>query len=124
MPDPERKASSHFRKIRKVFFSLVQIVVFSVIINWILTHTAKPSVEKAPAGFFHGMLHGALMPCALPNLVAGVDVPIYAEKNTGLSYKLGYTMGVNACGLLFFGFLFVQIQQWLSKKNVPEKVQE
>ena len=97
----------------------MQIVIFSVIIGWILNHTAKPGADQSPAGFFHGMLHGALMPCALPNLVAGFDVPIYAAVNTGLSYKLGYTMGVNVCGLIFFGFLFVQIQQWRAKKNAP-----
>lgn len=58
------------------------------------------------AGFAMGMLHGAMMPAAMPNLLAGVDVPIYAVDNNGIPYKLGYTLGVNLCGALFFGMIF------------------
>ena len=54
-------------------------------------HRADP----APAGFARGLVHGALMPIALPNLLVGNDVTIYAANNTGLRYKLGYTCGVN-----------------------------
>ena len=52
------------------------------------------------------MLHGAIMPMALPPLAAGQDVVIYAEQNTGRTYKLGYTIGINLCGLVFFGGAF------------------
>jgi hypothetical protein len=58
------------------------------------------------AGFRLGMLHGALMPVALPSLLLGKDVPIYAEKNQGRIYKLGYIIGINACGFVFFGLSF------------------
>jgi hypothetical protein len=58
------------------------------------------------AGFRLGVLHGALMPVALPSLLLGKDVPIYAEKNQWRIYKLGYIAGINACGLLFFGLAF------------------
>ncbi len=58
------------------------------------------------AGFRLGALHGALMPVALPSLLLGRDVPIYAENNQGRVYKLGYITGVNACGLVFFGLAF------------------
>lgn len=58
------------------------------------------------AGFRLGVLHGALMPVALPSLLLGKDVPIYAEKNEGRIYKVGYIAGINACGLLFFGLMF------------------
>ena len=68
--------------------------------------------DGKPAGFVRGMVHGAMMPMAMPNLIVGNDVPIYAEKNTGCSYKLGYTAGVNACGLLFFGFFFWRVNRW------------
>jgi hypothetical protein len=57
-------------------------------------------------GLAYGMLHGALMPMAFPALVAGQDVTIYAEKNSGRTYKLGYTIGINLCGLLVFGTAF------------------
>jgi hypothetical protein len=60
------------------------------------------------AGFRLGVLHGALMPVALPSLLLGKDVPIYAERNLGRSYKLGYIAGINACGFVFFGLAFWQ----------------
>jgi len=58
------------------------------------------------AGFRLGVLHGALMPVALPSLLLGRDVPIYAAINQGRIYKLGYIAGINLCGLLFFGLAF------------------
>jgi len=58
------------------------------------------------AGFRVGMLHGALMPMALPNLLMGKDVPIFAPRHEGRIYKLGYITGINLCGMLFFGFAF------------------
>ena len=60
------------------------------------------------AGFRLGVLHGALMPVALPALLLGKDVPIYAPNNTGRTYKIGYIAGINLCGLLFFGSAFWQ----------------
>ena len=56
--------------------------------------------REGVAGFAYGMLHGALMPMAMPALVAGQDVIIYAERNTGRTYKLGYTIGINLCGIV------------------------
>jgi len=46
------------------------------------------------------------MPVALPGLLMGKDLPIYAPVNSGRLYKLGYIAGINLCGLLFFGVLF------------------
>lgn len=69
---------------------------------------AGPRLYPAGAvfGFGWGMAHGACMPLALPALVLGRDVPIYAEPNTGRGYKLGYIAGINLCGLVFFGGAF------------------
>jgi hypothetical protein len=69
---------------------------------------AKPRFYRPErvAGFGVGMLHGALMPMALPTLLIGEDAPIYAPNNAGRIYKLGYIAGINLCGLLFFGFAF------------------
>jgi hypothetical protein len=58
------------------------------------------------AGFRLGILHGALMPTALPSLLLGKDVPIFAVTSTGRTYKLGYIAGINLCGLVFFGSAF------------------
>jgi hypothetical protein len=54
------------------------------------------------------------MPMALPTLLVGIDVPIYAERNTGVPYKLGYTLGVTACGAVFFGLTFARLARWRS----------
>ncbi|MBU6399771.1 MAG: hypothetical protein KGS61_05585 [Verrucomicrobia bacterium] len=62
--------------------------------------------RQGRAGFGYGLLHGALMPMALPSLVMGRDVEIYAPTNSGRSYKLGYIVGINCCGLIFFGSAF------------------
>lgn len=65
-----------------------------------------------PAGFPRGVVQGALMPMALPNLLFGKDVTIYSANNTGVAYKLGYTTGVNVCGAIFFGFFFWRLNRW------------
>lgn len=64
-----------------------------------------------PAGFGRGLLHGAAMPLAWPGLLAGRDATIYADRNTGRTYKLGYTLGVNVCGALFFGWSYRRISR-------------
>ena len=58
------------------------------------------------AGFYTGLLEGALMPAALPGLLGGHDVPIYAPNNDGRGYKIGYILGLNTCGTFFFGVAF------------------
>ncbi|HZM04701.1 MAG TPA: hypothetical protein VFC44_16975 [Candidatus Saccharimonadales bacterium] len=108
------------RTLLKAARTLAQIIIFGCLIGWVLNHTARPGSTKAPAGFWLGMLHGAIMPCTVPNLVAGFNIDIYAPNNTGLTYKLGYACGVNACGLVFFGFLFLQITQWREKRALRE----
>lgn len=62
-----------------------------------------------PPGLVRGLLHGAMMPAAWPTLIAGADQEIYAARNTGRPYKLGYSLGVNLSGLVFFGILFLGI---------------
>jgi len=68
--------------------------------------------REQPAGFLRGLLQGALMPAAMPNLLIGRDVVIYSPNNTGVTYKLGYTLGVNACGALFFGLFYWRLKRW------------
>jgi len=51
------------------------------------------------------------MPMTWPALAAGHDVTIYSAHNTGVSYKLGYTAGVNLCGAVFFGLVFQRLNR-------------
>src|SRR5688500_8023961 len=92
---------------------VARIIVAGIIIGSILHFVARRVHDPSrPAGFSQGLLHGALMPLALPNLAVGDDVTIYAPSNDGRPYKLGYTAGVNGCGLLFFGLFFWRIGRW------------
>ena len=101
---PSRPAASFIRRlIRKVLTLAVVTVAFGWFYGW-ASPWAFP--KSHPADFKYGVLHGALMPIALPALVMGKDVPIYAPDNSGRSYKMGYICGINACGLLFFGAAF------------------
>jgi hypothetical protein len=94
----------------------VRVLVFFVVafsIGWVLNRISTRLERTArPAGFSRGLLQGALMPMAMPNLLIGRDVAIYAPNNKGVVYKLGYTMGVNGCGAIFFGFFFWRLNRW------------
>lgn len=71
--------------------------------DWAATRFYRPA---EPAGFKMGVLHGTLMPAALPALLMGKNLPIYASSNEGRLYNIGYIAGVNLCGTIFFGFGF------------------
>ncbi len=58
------------------------------------------------AGFHTGVLEGILMPAALPSLLLGKDLPIYAPNNIGRGYNIGFLLGINFCGMVFFGIAF------------------
>ena len=91
----------------RVARTVAGIILLAFLIGFVLQRSAEAANRgNHPAGFGRGLLHGALMPMALPNLLIGKDVPIYALNNTGIPYKLGYTAGVNACGAIFFGCFF------------------
>ncbi len=96
--------------LRRIAFFVLMAFVMGAAMDW----SARRSRPDQPAGFWWGMLHGALMPAALPTLFFGKDVTIYAPHNRGIPYKLGYTMGVNGCGALFFGMAF-----WKPRKPSP-----
>jgi hypothetical protein len=91
------------RKLRLAGIIVFVTVAFGYFYAWAAPH-AFP-IFPVP-GFARGMLHGALMPMALPSLLLGRDVPIYSIVNLGPSYKIGYICGINLCGLLFFGSMF------------------
>jgi hypothetical protein len=92
---------------------LVSILLLALALSWTFNRiSVSMGRGSQPAGFVRGMLEGALMPMSLPSLLIGNDVTIYSTTNSGLSYKLGYTLGVNLCGLLFFGFFFWRVNRW------------
>jgi len=105
----------------KIAVRVLCLVAVATCIGWALNRSAAAlNGDLRPAGFGRGMVHGALMPLSMPNLLVGCDVAIYAANNTGRTYKLGYALGVNVCGLLFFGFCFWRLGRWKRRKVQSE----
>jgi len=92
---------------KRVLLVKLRLIIAGLLMGYVYAR-ASPLVypRDRPLGFFHGLAHGGLMPMALPSLVIGENVEIFAVNNNGRYYKLGYICGINVCGLLFFGFGF------------------
>ena len=83
------------------------LIVATLIIGWAFAWAQSGSYQAdRTAGFWLGLVHGAVMPAALPCLLAGKDVPIFAANNTGRTYKVGFLFGINCSGMVFFGLGF------------------
>jgi hypothetical protein len=96
-----------------ILVRVASIVLLAFTIGWTLNRLAiRLERSHRPAGFARGLLQGAMMPAAMPNLLIGHDVAIYSANNNGVFYKLGYTMGVNGCGAVFFGFFYWRLNRW------------
>lgn len=96
-------------KVQVIIIKVIAMTVISLALifgqNYASTRFYRPDyTAKFPVGF----LEGALMPAALPGLLGGTDVPIYAPNNNGRSYKIGFILGLNSCGTFFFGVAFWQ----------------
>jgi hypothetical protein len=102
-------APQELSKTKATIIKIIALTVLSLALgfthSWASTRLYQPDYV---AGFRTGLLEGALMPAALPGLVGGKDLPIYAPNNIGRGYKIGFILGLNACGTLFFGIGFWQ----------------
>jgi hypothetical protein len=86
---------------------ITYFIIASLLLGWFYNWTFPRAFPKNTTfGLGYGMLHGALMPLALPSLLMGQDVEIFAADNSGRPYKIGYICGINLCGVCFFGPLF------------------
>jgi|ERR1041385_1916411 hypothetical protein len=100
------------RRLAQVGLRLAAVFLIAVVVGWLLNRIEAAMERRAqPAGFARGLVQGALMPMSMPNLVVGHDITIYSQNNTGISYKLGYTAGVNVCGAIFFGLMFWRVSK-------------
>ena len=101
--------SSGPSKAQVVIIKIIVLTALSVALGvtqgWASSRTYK---ADHVAGFQLGLLHGMLMPAALPGLLMGHDLPIYAPNNAGRAYNIGYIFGINTCGTIFFGIGFWQ----------------
>jgi hypothetical protein len=113
MAQAQAKDSPAWRMAGRFFIRLLIVLAVALAIGTLLQKIAGGMEADSghPAGFGRGLAQGALMPLALPNLLVGRDMVIYSKHNTGRTYKLGYTVGVNGCGALFFGILFWRLHR-------------
>jgi hypothetical protein len=107
-PEPNQTATSTPRPpLKEVTVKIVILVLLGVLLGlghgWAATRLYSPT---RIAGFHTGVVEGALMPAAMPSLLMGKDLPIYAPNNTGRGYNIGFLLGINMCGTLFFGIAF------------------
>ena len=117
-PPDQIATSAFFTKARQLAVKITALVVLTLLLGFVQDWMASRSYEpERVAGFRLGVVHGALMPAALPTLLMGKDVAIYAPANEGRSYKIGYILGINLCGTLFFGFAF-----WRPRRRGNEKM--
>ncbi|MCP5521201.1 MAG: hypothetical protein H7A46_06595 [Verrucomicrobiales bacterium] len=109
MPEPESSITSWKSRFRRGSLAVLRLTVAGVLLGWFYAWAAPFAYPKERTlGFPHGMLHGALMPMALPSLILGQDVDIFADNQNGRPYKIGYICGINLCGLAFFGTAFAK----------------
>src|SRR3954467_15023725 len=106
------KKRSWPQRLMQIGIRLGVVFLIAIVVGWLLNHT-QAALERSQkrAGFGRGLIQGALMPMSMPNLFVGHDITIYSQNNTGVSYKIGYTAGVNICGAIFFGVTFWRVSK-------------
>jgi hypothetical protein len=108
MPEPNQTVPRASRPwVKEVTVKITILVLLGVLLG--LGHGWAASRLYSPtrvAGFHTGVVEGALMPAAMPSLLMGKDLPIYAPNNTGRAYNIGFLLGINMCGTVFFGVAF------------------
>ena len=125
MVKPVQEQATSPARMSKAKLIIIKVIVLTAISlglgfthNWASSRYYKPDYV---AGFRTGLLEGALMPAALPGLVRGYDLPIYAPNNLGRPYKIGYILGLNTCGTVFFGVAFWQPRRFRQTGNAETK---
>jgi hypothetical protein len=107
MPSPSDPAPIPVARRKVWFIKIVTFLISSLLLGWFYGWASPLAFPKNKTfGFSYGMLHGALMPLALPSLLLSKNVDIFGSDNSGRPYKIGYICGINVCGLTFFGPLF------------------
>ena len=93
--------------LKRSLITATRLLIIGVLLGWLYAWASPWAYPReGTLGLGYGCVHGALMPMALPSLVMGHDVEIFARNHSGRSYKLGYIIGINVCGLVFFGSAF------------------
>ena len=109
MAIPPVAVPARLSRARVITIKFIALTALTLVLGfaqgWASSRLYKPDHT---AGFHMGLLHGILMPAALPGILMGQDLPIYAPNNSGRLYNMGYIFGINTCGTIFFGVAFWQ----------------
>jgi len=95
------------RNVRGQVIKIAALVVISLALASAMTGP-RPGLMR-PSGcvaFFTGMMHGALMPPPCRPWYSGKDLPILPRTMLDEATKIGFILGLNTCGTLFFGVGF------------------
>ena len=87
----------NFRKIIKIGLFLFLILS--------LTSCAPAGVTEYEYGFFGGFWHGFILTFSLVGNLFGMDIGLFAETNSGITYYVGFIIGVLIIGILSLGKL-------------------
>ena len=108
-------APGRLSKTKMLTIKIITLIVFGLALGFAQAWASSRYYESQRVANIHmGVLHGILMPAALPGLLMGNNLPIYATNNTGRYYNIGYILGINLCGTIFFGIGFWQSRRRLS----------
>jgi hypothetical protein len=89
------------------------VIAVALAMGWMQGKLSRAMHRSAgTAGFVVGLVDGGTMPLALPTLLAGDNPPLFATDHNGRPYKIGFILGINLIGLIFFGFLFGRVERW------------
>ncbi len=107
MTPPPEPGKAKTGRPKKFLSKAVSVIMVTALFGWFYGLASPRAFPKnTEFGLAYGILHGAMMPMALPALVMGQNVEIYASNHPGRYYKIGYIAGINLCGLVFFGSMF------------------
>ena len=109
MAIPPVAAPARLSKAKLITIKIIILTLLALALGFVQGWASSRSYKRDHvAGFHMGLLHGILMPAALPGLLLGQNLPIYAPTNSGRPYNIGYIFGINTCGTIFFGVAFWQ----------------
>lgn len=101
------------RRWGQIFRRVLLVIVFALAMGWAQGQLSRVMHRSAgTAGFVIGLVDGGTMPLALPTLLVGDNPPLFATDHNGRPYKIGFILGINLIGLIFFGFLFTRLERW------------
>lgn len=71
-------------------------ILFLILIT--ISACAPEGRSSEEFGFFGGIIHGICLPFAIIGKLFGAEIGIYAERNTGLLYWIGFILGLAVLG--------------------------